>query len=112
MSLKDDMANDVDTVFFDMDEFAEKALYNGIEITVIPEIGEGSSVRTKPNDRERTYEDAIFSVRKADIPNPYVGDTIIYKEKEYDFAAISGDSAGMFRLRFIANESAVMFGGR
>ena len=107
MSLKDDMAADVDTVFFDIDEFAEKAIYNGVEIMVIPEIGEGSAMKSSPNDTDRTFVNAIFTVRTADVPEPGVGDSIEYDEKTYQFAAIVEKQVGMNRIRFTADNSTV-----
>ena len=107
MSLKDDMAADVELVFFDTDEFAEIASYNGTEILVIPEIGDGTSIRSNPHERGKTYENAIFTVKEQDVPNPCAGDTIVYENKEYEFAAILEKQYKAYRLRFTANDSIV-----
>ncbi len=105
MILKDLLKDDVNTGFFDDTEFAENATYNGITILVIAAIG--GQMPKNPNTTEHSYEEAVFTVKKADVPKPQSGDTLIYNGKTYLYAAIEAEPEGMFRLRFIANNSGV-----
>ncbi|MDU2063776.1 MAG: hypothetical protein E6713_02960 [Sporomusaceae bacterium] len=110
MNLRDIKAADIDAVFFDADELAEPAQYNDVDILVIADPGEGTA-RNKPFDTEKTYEDAVFSVREADVPMPAIGDVVTYKGKDWEFVTLVESSVGRHRIRCVANGSAVHLGG-
>ncbi len=110
MNLKDVIDSDVG-VFFDTDEFGKPVIYNGQNITALVEIGEGSSTKTNPNDRQKNYEDAIFGIKIADVASPSVGDTLIYNGIEYQYVSTVETGLTRIRIRCIAGGSAVLFGG-
>lgn len=107
MTLKEDMLDDVG-IFFNEEEFAEKILYNGISILAIPEIGEENNRNI--HDINKTYKNAVFVIKSEDVPEPGVGDNVIYNDVEYTFADILEKQTGIYRLRFINGESAVVPG--
>lgn len=105
MNLKDLMAADLETVFFNVNGHGETATYNGVETVVIPDIGEGNSRKTTGYERQ---EIAFFSVMASVAPNPRVGDILVHNDIEWQF--IGAVSIGKFRhkLKFTTNESAVI----
>lgn len=75
MNLKELIAADVD-VFFDLDENARVALYNGREIVAVPQIGatnQKGNILTSDGMSDR----ASFRIKIADVPIPKSGDEII-----------------------------------
>ena len=103
MSLKDQMAADA-AIFFNTNEFGEQVLYNGVKITAIVDIGEGIR-RSQTENRGIT---GYFEVKKADVPNPEVGDIIVADGVEWSFIEIASSDSISYVLKFIANGSAVI----
>ena len=108
MSVKDQMAADVG-IFFNLDEFGEQAQYNGVDIVVVPEIGEsnrkGNSITADGQSNQ-----AWFWVSEIDVPEPASGDEITHKSITWQVIRISEFGGGMHRIECVANESA--FGSR
>lgn len=75
MSLRDQMYNDVNNVFFNVDEIAETVFYNGDLVTAIVNLGE--SIKSG-NTFASTGQSARMeiAVRYEDIPDPKSGDSI------------------------------------
>jgi hypothetical protein len=103
MNLKELMIADLG-VFFDGNEFAEPATYNGVDILVIPDIGEGDSRK----HFDSRYETAFFTVKAADVPDPQIGDTLVHKEKEWQMVGVARRGSFRHKLKFITDESAVI----
>lgn len=106
MSIKSQIVADVD-IFFNIDEFAEEATYNGKDILVIPKIGEGQSSK-KPFENASRYVDAYFSIMASDVPDPEIGDVLVHNGKEWQFATIAETDGVIHRLRFTGDESAIL----
>jgi starvation-inducible outer membrane lipoprotein len=105
LNLKEIMIADLDEVFFDEDNgFAEPAKYNGINITVIPDIGEGESRKQFDN----RYETAFFTVKASDVPNPQVGDVLEHNNIEWQMVGAVRIGSVRHKLKFTTNESAVI----
>lgn len=91
---------------------AEKATYIPVdgdekEILVVADVG---NTRLTDADREnRSYMDALFSIRVSDIPKPISGDVILYQGETYHFLAIHKESMGFYTLRCVRNKTAVTF---
>lgn len=91
---------------------AEEATYITVEgeekpILVVADIG---NTRLTDADREnRSYMDALFSVRVTDIQKPISGDSILYKGETYNFLSIHKESMGFYTLRCVRNKTAVTF---
>ena len=76
MNFKDQMAADA-AVFFNADEFGEAATYNGVAVTVVPEIG--ASMQTGTGlDSAGNSDRASFWVLASEVPAPKETDKIIY----------------------------------
>lgn len=104
MSLKAMMAADIAAVFFNDQELAKHGNYNGVDILVIPQIGEGESRSDPDNRREMAY----FRFKTDDVPNPEIGDVFTYDGKDWYFAEITSKNDFSIRCRFFADQSAVI----
>lgn len=113
MSVLSDVQKDYLKETFDTEYgMAEKATYRYVdktekEILVVADVG-----NTRLTDAERvnrSYEDALFSVRISDIEAPKSGDCIIYNGEKYNFHAIHKESMGFYILRCVKAKTAVTF---
>ena len=101
MNFKEQIAADA-AIFFNQNEFAEPATYNGKAIFVIPEIGEGQN-RGEPDQRR---DMAYFEILKTDISYPKQGDVLVHDGIEWEFAEIAAIDPMSYTVKFYANESA------
>jgi len=105
MNLKDLMAADLETVFFNEDGHGESATYNGVETVVIPFVGEGSSRQMSSYERR---EVAFFSVMASVAPEPQIGDLLVHKGIEWQMDGAVSIGSLRHKLRFVTDESAVI----
>ena len=71
MAFKDDLANDLQNIFFNTEEFAELVDYNGNSIKAIVDFSTDLNYAT-PN----VYAIASVLIKKIDMPEPIIGDTV------------------------------------
>lgn len=103
MSLKDVMAADA-AIFFNSNEFAEAATYNGVQIDVVPEIGaelqDGNAV-----EKEGSADRAIFWVKKSDVSSPKAGDVIVFESKTWRVVRLISTDAVMHSVECVGRIS-------
>lgn len=100
MTLKDQMAADT-AIFFNVNEMADPATYNGQPITVIANIG-----RSNDPDSEGSADKATFEVMVSEVNNPKSGDVLEHKDKPWYFDYVESTDGIIMVLAFSANESA------
>ena len=98
MTLKDQIAADVQTVFLNTDEFAEKIIYNGKSIAGLvfrgDAPGKGNVLTT-----DGQSDQCILRVAIDDVPSPKVGDRVTDETgKKWIVKMILSSGAGMHRL--------------
>ena len=103
MALKDQMIADAN-VFFNTDEFGDEATYNGVPVTVIPEIGETGA---KGNEiaMEGSADRAVFALKVSEVNAPKPNDKIIHGGKEWQVIRLVETDGIIQRVACVANES-------
>lgn len=111
MSLQDDIGTEMDKLMFDTDEFAEKVTYvsKGVKqiISVLTDIGTATGTKKNPKEVDKSYGDATFTIREADVLKPHAGDFILYHDIKYTFVAIEAYMNGVYDVRFTSGLSGV-----
>lgn len=79
MAFKDMLAADMDTVFFNPDEFAVPITYNGTEILAI----EADGFLMSTGVPGVTLPTRSILVRRSDVPKAKVGDKVIMDEQTW-----------------------------
>lgn len=72
MSFKDQLTADLDAVFFNTEEFAETATYNGTAISAIWDDGANLA-----RISEGVEAEAVIEVKASDVPAPVLRDIVI-----------------------------------
>jgi len=115
MALKDQIISDL-SFFFNTNEHAEVISYNGTEITAIVEIGEDNA-KGNTFSQQGSSDRAFFEVQESNsivqpdgsvlevIIKPQSGDIIQYKNKTWNYAHITDQSPGTYRIECTSNES-------
>lgn len=95
MTLKEQMSEDLERVFFSTDEFADdmEVVYGKHECTIpvlIDSAGEGARNRYKDDNEASTYDvDIVARMRKADIVRvPRKGRPIFLDKEKFDIATV------------------------
>lgn len=79
MTLSEDITADL-SIFFDDEEFAETAIYNGTEITVV-EDGGFKNISGSPG----VYVSALtIHVRESEVAKPKVGTLVVFRGENYN----------------------------
>ncbi|KMO86421.1 hypothetical protein AB840_08110 [Megasphaera cerevisiae DSM 20462] len=111
MSLQDDMGTEMAELLFNADEFAEEAAYvsKGVEqtISVLADIGTATGTKRNPKEVDKSYGEATFTIREADVPQPHAGDFILYHGIKYTFVAVEAYMNGVYDVRFTSGLSGV-----
>lgn len=111
MSLQDDIGTEMDELLFNADEFSEEATYisKGVEkiISVLADVGTATGTKRNPKEVDKSYGDATFTIREADVPKPHAGDFILYHGIKYTFVAIEAYMNGVYDVRFTSGLSGV-----
>lgn len=79
MTFKDHLADDLDTVFFNADEFAFSITYNGASILAI----EADGFLMSTGIPGVTQPTRSIMVRQADVANAKVGDKVVFNEQTW-----------------------------
>ncbi|MCC5467629.1 hypothetical protein [Pelosinus baikalensis] len=107
MNFKDQIQDDIDTIFLDQDEFAKTFLVDDKEIVavMIDDILQERSQRDSGN-YEGVYTDKkVLSVKAADFPiRPVRGQIMRVNEGIY-IVDSCGEAMGMYEITLIENES-------
>jgi|GEM_PF-3375879 hypothetical protein len=90
--------------FFDC--FGEDATYKGKPIQVIPEIG-ASWNKGLPSSSPGSAATAKMSVKSEDIPDPAVGDLIVYEGKTWRVVRVIFTDENIHELECSGNESSL-----
>jgi len=93
-------------IFFNPEELGEKIIYNGVEITAIPDMGE-SNAKGNTFTNDGSADRAFFEVTIDDVPSPSAGDEIVYMDKTWEVARIVESDTITHRLACISNQSAM-----
>jgi hypothetical protein len=104
MTFKMQMESDL-AIFFNENEFAEPAIYNGLDIKVIPNI-EKTDEKGNTFTSEGRSDRAIFSVLVSDVLEPQTGDSLIHNSIDWEVVRLLSTSGGVHKIECIANESA------
>jgi len=103
MGFKEDMAEDIDGVFFDEDFFAIKQTFDGAEIPVIVD-SYGLEELAKKSDKQTRYKDEIHKkqvlilVREADMKRKLtVNSAVEYGGSNYRVAMLSKNN-GVWKI--------------
>lgn len=81
MSLKDQMQRDVDSVFFNIDEFAEPHLINGRSVNIIID-NDQLTVRSKKEYDGISVGEILYYVKASDLSHrPEQGESQIFDKK-------------------------------
>lgn len=107
MSLKDILQEDLNTVFFDLEEFAEIHLVNGMEMNIIidgNELGERKATSGKHFDG--AYSSTMLMYVKAEEygAKPKVGSMIVLDQKHYKVTDVV-DEGGVYSITMGATRS-------
>ena len=97
------MAADAD-VFFNQDEFADPATYNGDSIKIVPEIGltlqSGDTIQSNgSSDR------AVFYIKTTDVSDPAGGDLISHKGKNWEVVRLIESDETTHSVECVSNVS-------
>ncbi|MBQ9090934.1 MAG: hypothetical protein IJY52_01525 [Anaerotignum sp.] len=100
MTLKDILRDDLEDVFFDLDEFAETHTVNGKQMSIIidgNELGERKAASGKHFDG--AYSNTILMYVKAEEygARPKVGSMIVLDDKHYKVADVV-DEGGVYSI--------------
>ena len=88
------MEADLDSVFFNTDEHAETATYNGTEITVIE--SEGGEVNTNiPGFSIPTF---VILVKSSDVEKPKAGDSVSFRSGSYRVQPFPTSEGGVWKV--------------
>lgn len=102
MSLRDVMGADA-PIFFNRDEFAEEAEYNGLPVEVILETGQD---RQSGNTFESTGQAARATcwIQAQDVERPEPLDKLVINEIEWQVARVLESNNGIHCLELIGRE--------
>lgn len=109
MDLREIMRDDLDDVFFDMEEFAERHTVNGKEMSVI--FDENELLERKKEGRAGSHFDgaylatAMLYVKAEEYgPRPKVGSVLVIDEKKVYRVAEAVDECGVYSIALEANK--------
>ena len=105
MGLDDMMTAEVSAVFFSSDDFAKPALYNDVDVLVVPEIGEDNRKGNTFSNEGRSGI-AYFWVKETDVLWPEASDVIVYAGVTWNVARVIESGGGMHRVECTTRESA------
>jgi hypothetical protein len=98
MALKDNIRDDIKRVFFNEDDFAETAIFEGVEITVV-EDPELLLSKTDISPFGLSLGEKLLFVQWKDLPRmPQTGDRIEYKDKQW-FVRQAEGNFGVVQIR-------------
>ena len=107
MSLKDILQEDLNSVFFDLDEFAETHLVNGVEMNIIIDSNElGERKATSGKHYDGAYSSIMLMYVKAEEygAKPKVGSMIVLDQKHYKVTDVV-DEGGVYSITMGATRS-------
>ena len=89
MNFKDTVLNDIDNVFFNMDEFAENANIDGNSVAIVMDTDMLNELKLKNNGEGLANSELLFHVKKEDLNfEPFVGQDITFNGKLYYIKSI------------------------
>lgn len=107
MTLKDIIRDDIEDVFFDLDEFAEMRSVNGKQMTILIDANELTE-RAKKEKAGRHFDGAYMAgtliyVKVEEYgPRPKVGSVVILDGKNYRVADVA-EEGGVYSITLEAN---------
>lgn len=109
MDLREIIRDDLDGVFFDMEEFAERHTVNGKEMSVI--FDENELLERKKEGRTGSHFDgaylatAMLYVKAGEYgPRPKVGSVLVIDEKKVYRVTEAVDECGVYSIALEANK--------
>lgn len=113
MSVLSNIQEDLQSSLFDTEGgIGEEVVYrfrDGTTKNIIAVADIGNTRLPDAERKNRTYLDALFTIKEGDIEKPKSGDKVIYHGKEYDFYSIHNRTMGMVTLRCVQGRSAVTY---
>ena len=104
MGFKEQVLKDKATLY-NKQELAEDVTYNGVTITVVPNLGSDLVDGNVINTTQGTTARAIFYIQEKDVPIPYRGDTIIRTGEEWSVAQVVYSKFGEHKVLCTSRES-------
>jgi hypothetical protein len=103
VNLKELMAKD-GALFLNESEFADRATYNNVLISVVAELGPD---RTSGNTFTNTGQSnlAVFWVSESDVLCPDQGDILVYRDTVWRVARILESGGGIHKIECTAQEA-------
>jgi len=102
MSIKDQISRD-NTIFLDLDAFAELILYNGKQIPAVVTLGD-SAMRGNTFENKGSSSVATLQIPASDVP-PDTGDQVIYQSATWEVTHILESDSAMHLLQMICQAS-------
>lgn len=103
MTFKEMVLQDQAT-FFNLDEFGEEVLYNGLPIVVIPNLGT-DLVNGNILTEQGTTARAIFYLQVTDVTVPQRGDTLTYNGVDWSVSQLIYTKQGQHKVLCTSRES-------
>ena len=113
MNTLGDIKSDLHANLFDTEYgTGQKVLYrfvDGTEKEIVAVVRTANARMPDAERKDRSYLDALFTVKDEDIPFPQSGDTIIYNDEEYPFYSVHARTLGMTVIRCVQGRTGVYF---
>ena len=103
MSIKDQIIAD-NTIFLDINAFAEQITYNGVQITADVFIGD-SAISGDTFQKKGRSAIGTISISRIDVPNPSEGDAVVYDSTKWTVTRTLKSDFAMHKLQIISGES-------
>ena len=102
MTLKTQMTDDLDSVFFNTDEHAETITYNGADIKAIVDYEEN------PDEQAgAALAQAVIEIRASDVADPTYRDTVVIGSVTWHVRRVLGGDGFTWRVRIQSSERPV-----
>lgn len=108
MGFKEQLLNDLDSVFFNQEEFAETHIINGVEVDIVVDNDKLAELYiSKESHTEELFTDSVmFYVRKKDLDfEPVPGQYLEYDGQGMLISDVKADDSESYTIVLGANES-------
>jgi hypothetical protein len=103
MSIKEQITRD-NSIFLDLDAFAELILYNGRQIPAVVVLGD-SAARGNTFESKGSSAVATLHIAAGDVPSPDTGDQVVYQSVTWEVTHILESDSAMHLLQMICEAS-------
>lgn len=99
MKFKDAIAADIDSVFFNTDEFAEDADIDGNPVAIVMDSDLLNELKLSNNGEGLASSELLFHVKKENLNFvPFVGQDVTFNGKLYYINSIPADDEGLYTI--------------